>query len=213
MCFHHLGLLSLFVSLSPDHAHSPGWLPVLCVAWCLIWRFTTIGKSLVFPSHWMSPLRSSNIKLSCAKRGVTPCRIAPTDEKRKRLFSIRSYQFAYVACMLVVWWHAVKCVPHQLRLDQSGGKFEHAQKLERTSSRKGPNWLCARHAFYTYLVRLASCTYQFTFVTAPLMFGGPWFATDYNLTCNAWGTDEQRKDNGWVTWQNKWQRTKLMTTV
>ena len=58
------------------------------------------------------------------KRGVTPCRIASTDVKRKRLFSIRLYQFAYLACMLVVWWHAVTCVPCQVRLDQSGGKHK-----------------------------------------------------------------------------------------
>ena len=57
------------------------------------------------------------------KRAVTPCWIASMDVKRKRLFSIHLYQFEYVACMLVVWQHMVKCFPCQARFDQSGGKF------------------------------------------------------------------------------------------
>ena len=75
---------------------------------------------------------------------------------------------------------------------------------------KVPTGCAVDMRFYTYLVRLASCTYQFTSVAAPLMFGGLWFATDYHLTCNAWGTDEQRKDNGCVTGVH---RTKFMTSI
>ena len=128
-----------------------------------------------------------------------------TDVKHKRLFSIHLYQFAYVACMLVIWWHVVKCVPYQVRLDQLGSKFwasfEHAQNLERTSNRKGLNWLCSRHLFYAlaYLMRFVSCTYQSTSAAAALLFGGPWVATDFYLTCNGDAPDGQHFHNGWVT--------------
>ena len=30
-----------------DHMQSPGWQPTLCVAWCLIWRFASLEKSMV----------------------------------------------------------------------------------------------------------------------------------------------------------------------
>ena len=54
-------------------------------------------------SSWFAAKYASEAIGKAVKVPVTPCQIALTDVKRKRLFSIRLYQFAYVACMLVVW--------------------------------------------------------------------------------------------------------------
>ena len=65
------------------------------------------AQSDILPLHnklWADFDEIFRIDLQWYKRGVTPCRIAPTDEKRKRLFSISSYQFrirCLYACRLV----------------------------------------------------------------------------------------------------------------
>ena len=96
-----------------DHMQTPGWQPILCVAWCLIWLFASLKEKYGHTWYRMSSLRPGVIKQH--KPNQTYCLV----HMKEMLVSSLCHPMSFMCWVCKCHWFALQAQASSFKKSQA----------------------------------------------------------------------------------------------